>query len=252
MRKAAPTFVFCVLLSISIGRAAADTGTESLSNKPSPTLNAPAPKGAVVLFDGKNLDQWASQKERHWETSDGPADWKLEVVPGAGSVIAKKKFGDCQLHIEFRLTKQGTNGGIFLMSRYELAIRDSSTDSKTDCGIFENLKLPVYPDVRASLPRTKWQTFDVTFRAPRLNSDGKVVRKARATVLLNGIKTHDDVELGDRKGAAKRLGEATAGPLMLQEHADPYQFRNIWIIELRDGEETLQRSAASGRNPAQQ
>ena len=52
------------------------------------------PRGAIVLFDGRNLDAWLSQKDRQWEESDGPADWKilkdgsLEVVPGAGSLIS--------------------------------------------------------------------------------------------------------------------------------------------------------------------
>jgi hypothetical protein len=213
--------------------AAATSGPEKAKS----TLDARPPAGAIVLFDGKNLDAWASQKDRQWETSDGPADWKilrdgsLEVVPGSGSIITKKKFGDCQLHIEFRLLKLRTNGGIFFMARYELGIRDSAGDSKNDCGIFENLKEPIYPIAKASLPRSQWQTFDVTFRAPRLDAKGEIVRKPRATVLLNGIKTHDNVELGERKGASKRLPDATTGPIMLQEHGTPYQFRNIWLVE---------------------
>src|SRR5262245_56172723 len=124
MWKFTPTFVFFVFISSGVGRACADSRTASASGKPAPNLDAPAPKGAVVLFDGKNLDAWASQKDRQWETSDGPADWKiledgtLEVVPGAGSIITKRKFSDCQLHLEFRLIKQSTNGGIFIMTRY--------------------------------------------------------------------------------------------------------------------------------------
>src|SRR5215218_3308868 len=71
--------------------------------------NSAPPRGAIVLFNGRNLDAWLSQKERRWEDSNGPADWKilkdrsLEVVPGAGSLITKQKFADIKLHFEYRL-----------------------------------------------------------------------------------------------------------------------------------------------------
>jgi hypothetical protein len=50
-------------------------------------------------------------------------------------------------------------------------------------------------------------------------------------VRLNGVTIHDEVELGPRRGAAKRLRDATTAPLMLQEHGTAYQFRNIWIVD---------------------
>jgi hypothetical protein len=72
---------------------------------------------------------------------------------------------------------------------------------------------------------------DVEFRAPRLDKHGATKENARATVWLNGQLIHDNVELGPRKGAAKRLVDAAVAPLMLQEHGEAYQFRNIWIID---------------------
>jgi hypothetical protein len=85
-------------------------------------LNAQPPHNAIVLFDGTNMNQWTRHAPKKWLVPDGPADnWKLladgilEVVPGAGSIITKQQFGDCQLHIEFRLLGEKTNGGIYLM-----------------------------------------------------------------------------------------------------------------------------------------
>src|ERR1700747_1998565 len=79
-------------------------------NRPAPTVVDPgvastqdvvgrAPSDAVVLFDGKDLSEWAQK--------DGsPAKWKLgsgyfETVPKSGYIYTKKAFGDCQLHVEF-------------------------------------------------------------------------------------------------------------------------------------------------------
>jgi hypothetical protein len=50
-------------------------------------------------------------------------------------------------------------------------------------------------------------------------------------VLLNGVEIYHEQELDPPTGAAGRLGEAPTGPLMLQEHGMPVQFRNIWVLE---------------------
>src|SRR3954454_10439296 len=210
---------------------------DSPGSTPAPA-NA-APPEAVVLFDGRSLDAWVSQKARQWENSDGPADWKilkdgsLEVVPGTGSLITKQKFGDIKLHFEYRLLHPKTNGGVFLMARYELGIKNgegNGKDRQYGCA-FEHLEKPVRPMAPALNPGDQWQIVDVDFRAPRVGADGSTTENARASVVLNGTKIHDNVELGARKGAAKRLGDAPSGPIMLQEHGTAYQFRNIWIID---------------------
>ena len=64
------------------------------------------PSDAIVLFDGKNLDQWESVKD------GGVAKWKVEndamtVVGGMGGISTKKHFADCQLHIEWRSPMEG-------------------------------------------------------------------------------------------------------------------------------------------------
>ena len=221
--------LICVALAFA-GETAAPEPTP-------PALGAPSPAGAIVLFDGADLDEWASQRDRKWEESDGPADWKiiddgsLEVVPGAGSLITKRRFGDCKLHLELRLLEDETNGGVFIMCRYELGVKDSASGGRAFIGAFENLRKPIRPLTNAADLALQWQTLDVEFRAPRLDDNGKTTEDARATVWLNGVLIHDDVELGPRKGAAKRLGNAAAAPLMLQEHGAAYQFRNIWIVD---------------------
>jgi hypothetical protein len=205
-----------------------------------PTLGAKPPTGAVVLFDGANLDAWANKKGKEWLVEGGPAPWKivdsgiLEVVPGTGGgIISKRKFGDCHLHLEFRTLGAPSNSGVFLETRYEANINETYARlDGTPNGGFDNCTEKGHePKIRASRPPLEWQTFDIDFTAPHFDAAGKKIQSATATVLFNGVKIYDQQKLDVPHGAAGRLGEAPTGPLMLQEHGMPVQFRNIWVVE---------------------
>ena len=204
----------------------------------SPTEGAKAPAGAIVLFDGGNLDAWAKKNGKSWLQEDGPAKWKilpdgvLEVVPDADCIITHKKFGDCHVHVEFRTLGTPSNSGVFLEDRYEANINETYGKlTGTPNGGFDNCTDKVEPKFRACFPPLAWQTFDIDFTAPKFDTDGNKTASARATVLFNGVKIYDNQELDLPHGAAARLGEAATGPLMLQEHGMPLQFRNIWLVE---------------------
>lgn len=227
--------------AIDHGQFTCGKGDERLDlhhiTRTSPTVNAPPPTGAIVLFDGHNLDAWSKKNAKQWLTEDGPAKWKLldggvaEVVPETDCIITHRKFGDCKVHVEFRTLGYPSNSGVFLETRYEVNINETygRPDSSPNAG-FDNCT-DLKPRVRPCFPPLAWQTFDIDFRAPRFDSAGKRIAKARATVLFNGVKVWDDQELEIPHGAASRLGEAPTGPLMLQEHGMPVQFRNIWLLE---------------------
>lgn len=223
----------------AVGTLALRSGAETIELqhvvRTPPTLGAKPPRGAVVLFDGKNMEAFANKKGKEWLVEDGPAPWKivegaLEVVPGTGGgIISHQKFGDCHVHAEFRTLGAPTNSGIYLQTRYEVNINETygHLEGTPNAGL-DNCT-DVKPRIRASLPPLVWQTLDIDFIAPRFDAAGKKTASARATVLLNGVKLYDQQELDPPKGAAGRLGEAPTGPLMLQEHGMPMQFRNIWV-----------------------
>src|SRR5213082_305537 len=58
----------------------------------------PPPADAVVLFDGKDLEQWQAENggAAKWVVRDG----FLEVAPHTGAIQTKRGFGDVQLHLE--------------------------------------------------------------------------------------------------------------------------------------------------------
>ena len=204
----------------------------------SPTLGAKPPEDAVVLFDGSNFDSWAAKNGKDWLTESGPVPWKLvpdgamEIIPTTESIITHKKFGDCHLHVEFRTIGYPSKSAVFLEARYEININETyghTTGNMT--GGMDNTTKGKAPRVRAALPPLVWQTFDVDFRAPRFDAAGNKIENPRMTVLLNGVNIYNDQELDPPFGAAGRLGEAPTGPIMLQDHQTPLQYRNIWIVE---------------------
>ena len=84
-----------------------------------PGQDASPPSDALILFDGKDGHQWshADGSPIKWVISDGI----MTVRPGTGPIFTKEKFGDCQLHIEWRAPAviegegQGRgNSGVFL------------------------------------------------------------------------------------------------------------------------------------------
>jgi hypothetical protein len=235
--------------AIAEGHFRVQHGSERLDlthvSRTPPTLGAKPPAGAIVLFDGKSMDAFANKKGKEWLVEDGPAPWKivrasdgaaaggvLEVVPGTGGgIITHRKFGDVHVHAEFRSLGAPTNSGIYLQTRYEVNINETYGKlDGTPNGGFDNCT-DVKPRIRASRPPLEWQTLDIDFTAPRFDAAGRKTASPRAIVYLNGVKLYDQQELNPPKGAAGRLGEAPTGPLMLQEHGMPAQFRNIWVVE---------------------
>ena len=88
---------------------------------PGTTPGAP-PADAVILFDGTNLDQWVSTKDKSpakWKVADGV----LTVDKSAGNIETKRSFTNYQIHIEWRIPADITgtnqargNSGLFLAS----------------------------------------------------------------------------------------------------------------------------------------
>jgi hypothetical protein len=189
----------------------------------SPTMGAPAPAEATVLFDGTNVDQFATGQM----TEDGLLMQGAEVKP---------MFQDFNMHVEFRLPhkplgreQDRCNSGFYLQRRYELQVLDSfaTTPVFNGCGALYRYQTP---DLNMCLPPLQWQTYDVIFTAPRWASDGTKTRNARITVWHNGVKIQDDLELKNKTGAGQPEGSDLL-PILIQDHGNPIRFRNFWIVD---------------------
>ena len=201
---------------------------------------ADAPSDAIVLFDGKSLDSWESEKggAAAWTIADNA----MTVKPGSGGIKTKQAFGSCQLHIEWRAPEvvkgegQGRgNSGIFLMGQYELQVLDMYNNKTYSNGQAGSIYKQTIPLVNASRKPGEWQTYDILFTAPEFYEDGRVKSAARITVLHNGVLIQNNTTIwGGTQyiGIAKYEKHAPVLPIMLQDHGDLVGFRNIWIRPL--------------------
>ena len=162
-------------------------------------------------------------------------------VNGTGDIRTREEFGDVQLHIEWASpsviegTGQGRgNSGVFFMGRYELQILNSYQNQTYPDGQAAAMYGQYPPLVNASRGAGEWQTYDIIFRAPRFDGD-RIATPARATLLHNGVLVHDAREfLGAtaHQKVAEYAAHSSAGPIQLQDHGNPVQFRNIWARRL--------------------
>lgn len=202
-----------------------------------------APSDAIILFDGKNLDQWVSQKD-----INKPAGWKIidkdymEVVPGSGAIQTKMTFGDCQLHLEWSAPdvvldggQARGNSGVFFQNRYELQILDSYNNRTYSNGQAGSIYKDHPPLVNAVNTPLEWNAYDVIYTAPRFKVDGRIDAPARITVLLNGVLVQNNTTIN---GLTLYIGlhnyPSAHGDdvISLQDHDSKNQFRNIWIRKL--------------------
>lgn len=199
------------------------------------------PSDARVLFDGSNLDEWLSVR-------GGSAAWKIvagnamESVGGTGDIRTKRDFGSCQLHVEWRTptaisaSGQGRgNSGVFLLGLYEVQVLDSYENPTYADGLAGAIYGQFPPLANACMPPGSWQTFDIVFETPQFGSES-LQRPATMTLFHNGVLAHLRQTMHGptkhRELASYQIAHDPKGPLVLQDHGDPVQFRNIWIREL--------------------
>jgi hypothetical protein len=205
------------------------------------------PSDAVLLFSGKDSDL------AYWEDQKGqPTKWKvaagaMECVPKSGFIRTKQKFGDVQLHVEFACPTppsgnsqgRGNSGVFFSNGSFEVQVLDSYENKSYADGQCGALYGQYPPLVNACRKPGEWQQYDIVYHMPRFES-GKLVKPATATVFHNGVLLHEKRELMGPT-SHKKIGTYVPlekGSLQLQDHGNPVRYRNIWVRELEQYEDS--------------
>ena len=211
----------------------------------SPNEGLKPPAGALVLAayaPGKPADLshfkaggWVADEDGtvHRVMGTGP---RLDI-PRQDLLTAREDLRSYKLHVEFRVPYEPAlrgqmrgNSGIIMADRYEVQVLDTFglIPGTGDCA---SVYAVAPPKVNAAFPPLSWQTYDITFRAPKLGADGTLKRKPQISVVWNGVTVHENQEMDTPTGNAKREN-AEQGPLRIQDHGNLVLYRNIWLVEL--------------------
>ncbi|GAC1453114.1 MAG: DUF1080 domain-containing protein [Chitinophagaceae bacterium] len=211
---------------------------------------AAPPSDAIILFDGKNLDEWVATKDSAAGKKWTVADNIITVDKTAGDIQTKRRFMDYQLHIEYRIPENiaGSgqargNSGIFLAALpwgaggYELQVLDNYKNTTYVNGQAGSMYKQAVPLANACRKPGEWQSYDVVWTAPRFNDHGILLSPARVTVFHNGVLVQNNTTL---LGDTPYIGQPAyrvhgASPIKLQAHGDksePISYRNIWVRNL--------------------
>jgi hypothetical protein len=208
-----------------------------------PGKNGQPPSDAIILFDQDTLINFVSIVD-----GEAPA-WKVSgkkftVEPGTNNIMTRERFGDCQLHIEWKTSRkdveagktgqQCSNSGVYFMSKYEIQVLNSFENETHPLGqagaFYDNFP----PLVNASREPGEWQVYDIIFIAPIFNENEELLKPGFFTVFHNGVLIQNHVEI--TAPTASHFEEFSLSekelPLMLQDHKNKVSYRNIWIRRL--------------------
>lgn len=210
----------------------------------------------VPLFDGTNLDQWNVRPghSAHWTVRDGVIDYDGKAEQAKfleKSLWTKDNFGSAQLYAEWRFSgtpKQKPQpivlfNGDFLLDEAGHRIMRPALDAgdsgilfrgildcqaniwcqelgsgeingyRTNRKLSQRVRRSCIPILKADNPIGEWNGFLITLRDDRM------------TVVLNGKTVIQSEQLPDLPAS---------GPVGLQHHGDPIQFRNIWVKRIEE------------------
>ena len=203
-----------------------ETAGPQIAGVRAPALKRPMPKTwstPVAIFNGKDLTGWepiGNVQNNKWVARDGELvndnpEVEGQRGPGAANIKTTDKWQDFKLHIEVNCPEHG-NSGIYLRGRYEIQVgTEGGTQPTHEMGA-------VYSHYAAGgnlgLKLGQWTTFDITFVGRNV------------TVVRDGVKIHDNVEIPGPTGGALDSNEGEPGPFFLQgDHHGVIRYRNITI-----------------------
>lgn len=179
--------------------------------------------GFRPLFNGKDTKGWHlrnPQGHNSWKVEDGILKNIVNKGEHGTDLVTDDKFLNFTVKYEY-MVPDDSNSGFYLRGRHEIQILGDYKRGKTAMGgngALYNFKVP---DQFVSKPAGEWQTVEATMIGNKI------------TVVMNGVKIHDNVECN--KGTGGQLDDKVdqPGPILLQGDHGTVSFRNIRIKELK-------------------
>jgi hypothetical protein len=209
-------------------------------------------KGWKLLFNGQNSEGWKGAyketfPEKGWHIKDGIL--MVEAADGGessnfGDIVTIEKFSAFDLAFDFKMT-EGANSGV----KYFVTLSEGNSGSAIGLE-YQILDDERHPDAKMGIEgnRTLASLYDLikADKKPRFVKGPGEWNKGRVVVYpdnkvehyLNGVKVLEYVRGSSDYSALvaqskykiwENFGEATEGHILLQDHGDEVQFKNIKI-----------------------
>lgn len=215
------------------GARAADAPKSTQPGQPGPWTS---------LFDGRTTAGWRgfgkpAFPEKGWIVKDG---WLTHVAQGGGGdLITERTFTDFELRFEWRIAAGGNSGVKYFIDEarkapigHEYQIIDDAAHPDAKIGP-KRQTAALYDALPAQSPKVR--------PAGQINESAIRVKGDSVEHWLNGARVLQyqlgSPELAAAKAASKFKGEARWGtrfptPILLQDHGDGIEFRNLRLREL--------------------
>lgn len=201
-------------------------GLEAGDGKPTDTANklsaSEKKEGYKLLFDGKTLNGWKYRRDdgnKSWSTQNGMLVNTLAKGGHGTDIYTEEKFKDFIVRYEYQVPP-GSNSGFYLRGRYEIQIFDNSNKDGHDKGLngdIYNVAACVLPAPRKA---GQWQ-----------QAEARIIGN-KVTVILNGVKVHENVVVEHGTGSHLDDNDDQPGPVLLQGDHGAVGFRNLRIKRL--------------------
>ena len=175
--------------------------------------------GFKPLFNGVDMKGW------HLRNPNGRASWSVQNGMLANEVTEKEhgtdlvtdqKFQNFTARYEYMIPK-GANSGFYLRGRYEVQILDDFPACQASISSDGSIYNFAAPAKFASYMPGEWNRVEATIKGNRV------------TVVLNGIKIHDNIEVTRPTGSELDNKVNEPGSLFVQGDHGSVAFRNLRI-----------------------
>ena len=184
--------------------------------------------GFKLMFNGHDLKGWKYRREegkRSWLVENGmlvnrlDRDDKRNITGHGTDIYSEEKFRDFTIRAEYQIPPNA-NSGLYLRGRHEIQIFDDNNKEGHDKGLNGDIYNTASCALKASRKPGQWQSIEATMIGNKIS------------VILNGVKVHDNVVCDHGTGSQLDDNVDQPGPILLQGDHGEVAFRNVRIKRL--------------------